>query len=495
MQSILAVSIAGLAVIFLAMGFLTKRPGFQSVWEYFLASKSIQQNLIISLLISGSFSLNGMLYQIYLGYKVGFWALLTQGLWALSFVWFAQYAKEVTGSAGLHGFLGERFMGPTRRVAAILSVIGLSLQIGWEYGVAKSAFSAFQAPGGEGVVAYAVFTIFAVTTIYTLVGGLRSNSWSDFVQNLLKGGSFVVIATILLESLTHSAPHTDWAAAILPAPGALGAELGWWGLLANLAFSLLWQFVDLTAWQTVASAEGGDERAAKKSLYGAGLWVFIAPGILGTVIGILLHPHAGLDANSIMPVLLSAVSLQPLLTVVLVVALAATIMSFIDGMILGVGFTLIADLLFPGDVDKYKLLERPTEAQLKSLEYQRVTAKILSASRVILVAVVILSTVALSAVSDRFHLDLFNQVYLVIICQLALFGPVIVSLSRRVPINKYVGASSLILGVLAGFAAAIYGLTTHNDTSVNLAPLISLGVSLLMCVSLSRRNKITVEYA
>src|SRR5690349_9685572 len=70
---------------------------------YLLAGNTLKKYRVINLLWSTSFSLNGMLYQVWLGYIVGMWGLLSQAVWAASFFWLAKYADTVRANDSLHG--------------------------------------------------------------------------------------------------------------------------------------------------------------------------------------------------------------------------------------------------------------------------------------------------------------------------------------------------------------------------------------------------------
>lgn len=455
------------AALFTAVSLLTRGKRPQSIPEYFVASRSLKRPMVISLLVSGSFSLNGMLYQIYLGYKIGWWALLPQAFWACSFLLLGKYGGRISASAGLHSFLGSTFSPSTRTLAAICSVVGLSLQIGWEYSVAKSAFSGLTAPPLSTVANYFVVgAIFAAATFYTMVGGLRSNSVTDMVQNCLKIGCFVILGLLAYGGISanHGPPHWEVSSA-----SAMITELTISGLVANLVFSLAWQFGDMSTWQTaIASRDDGAGGDAASALRWAGLWVFIAPGILGTVVGIVLSGQSGLDSNSVLPALLGTISSNPAFVVLLAVALVAAVMSFIDGVVLAIGYTVVTDLVFRGTVDRHRLLLEPTLEEAASPGYQRALATVMSASRLALIAAAIAGTVLLDVLS-RYGVSLFDQVYVVTVAQLALVGAVIQGL-RGYRAKPGAGVQSIVAGLALGFGLVTAGVLLSSADIGNLAP-------------------------
>lgn len=51
-------ALMALALVFGGLGIITRKKGFQSIPEFFLASRSVRPSLVTSLLVSGSFSLS-----------------------------------------------------------------------------------------------------------------------------------------------------------------------------------------------------------------------------------------------------------------------------------------------------------------------------------------------------------------------------------------------------------------------------------------------------
>jgi hypothetical protein len=488
-------ALGAVTIIFGGLGLFTRKRGFQSIAEFFLASRSVSPSLVTSLLVSGSFSLNGMLYQIYLGYKIGAWALITQLAWAASFFLLARHTDQLVSSAGLHNFLGTIFSPLTRKLAALCSIIGLGLQIGWEYGVAKSAFAGLGTPALPTItVELFVFTVFSIGTFYTLVGGMRSNSWTDLFENLLKGACFVVLGFLLFGVAGSSLVSQQLSQAVFPPFSQAVAELTIAGFITNIGFSLAWQFVDMSTWQTAVSTKTDNGSAnTRRSLRWAGVWVFIAPGILGTVIGLGLTSHPNLTSDSVLPALIQTLGGQPIIVFILTIALAATVMSFIDGMMLGIGYTFITDLLFSKLVDRHQLLSLPDEAKANDPEYQRLVTNIMGWTRIALVVTAITATYVVTWFADALHVGLFDQVYLVVIGQLALFGPVLVGLRGRLP-YKSIGPPAILVPLAVGYGLAIYGTVQALPDLVNAASMIALALSFAIAYLGSRRtSEVTVK--
>src|SRR5436190_21681219 len=87
--------------------------------DYLLADQTLGRQSVVQLLFSGSFSLNGMLYQVWLGYAIGLWALIVQGAWAISYVLLSPYSEQLLEAKSLHSFLGARFGERTKVIAGI----------------------------------------------------------------------------------------------------------------------------------------------------------------------------------------------------------------------------------------------------------------------------------------------------------------------------------------------------------------------------------------
>jgi hypothetical protein len=89
----------------------------------------------------------------------------------------------------------------------------------------------------------------------------------------------------------------------------------------------------------------------------------------------------------------------------------------------------------------------------------------------------------------KWHLGLFERVYLVIIAQLALFGPVIVGLLGRVPRSKAIGPIAIVLPLLMGYGLAYFGAGDGDNDLVNGASMITLFLSIAIAYFGSRSSK------
>lgn len=189
--------------------------------DFLLASQGLERLSVIQLLFSSSFSLNGMLYQAWLGYAIGLWALVVQGAWALSYVLLSHYVEHLRGANSLHHFLAVRFGPQTRMLAALCSIIGFTVLIGWEFNVGKSTFEGLFALNSKQIIAPGLVLIFMMATVfacflYTVIGGLRSNAIANGFQNLIKLIVFVLMLVILYQTMSRSPDSTPVHSAFSP---------------------------------------------------------------------------------------------------------------------------------------------------------------------------------------------------------------------------------------------------------------------------------------
>lgn len=449
-------ALAAVSLISLTFGYLGGRNFAEKRYagplqDFVLANRSLKSGNIIQLLLSTSFSLNGMLYQIWLGYTIGLWALAVQGVWALSYPWLAQYVHRVREAPSLHAFLGKRYGYHTRILAAACSVIGLTILVGWEFNIGRSIFAAFlsDANGANSLTYFMVATI-VVSGVYTTMGGLGGDAFADTIQNIYKFLMYILIGSLLYLSLRATDLVTFKATLVTPLSTAL-ASLGVFGFITNVAFSLVWQFVDMSCWQNVIAsrAELSDARA-KGALRKSGIAVFIAPGIIGTIIGALVLHSPTVTADNIMAKAIAALPNNGLLLFGIFAALLATIMSMVDGELLASAYAFACDIIFA----------RTSITELDSDE--RKANKVLFLVRSLLFIFAIVGSLGVLALLEH-GVTLFAVTYVLVIAQLALFGPVFFGLTVS---ESQVGdrmTAAIASGLIIGFGSWIGGQLSGLD--------------------------------
>lgn len=274
---------------------------------------------------------------------------------------------------------------------------------------------------------------------------------------------------MLLVVFVNSSPSFIWDAFIWDAlklsPTKILETIGVVGLITNIAFSLVWQFVDMSTWQNVIASKNQSIEESQKTLTSSGYAVFFAPGFIGTAIGILLANTPDINSNNVMTHVLQNLPDNPLLVFFVLVALIAAIMSLIDGLLLATGYAVTHDILY----------HKETLEQLDKDE-QRASG-VLAGVRLFLALLAITGTVIVHKLLGAFHVALFDIVYILIICQLSLIGPVWIGLQ-----TQFVGPNNMWYAIaaalVAGFGSVIWSHVSKVTEFMDAAGLVTIVVSL-----------------
>lgn len=418
--------------------------------NYFFSSGNLKRYFVINLLLSTSFGLNPLFFQIWLGYSVGAWGLVTQLAWAIGFVLLAPYSTVIENSNSMHEVIGVRFGSNARIIASICSIIGIIFMMGWESGVGESAYRSIFSTSTEFTVEESNFSskilISAIvfgSLFYTLLGGLRGNASADAILNLSKFVLVIILTYfVLMETNVMSNPNF-WDKAF-PSFTAMRNNLGLWGLITNVIFSLLWQFVDNSTWQSIIG--GSKEGETHSNLRWSGFASFVAPGIIGTFLGICLAFQSGVNTDNIFSVLINILTEHKTFAIISIfLIVVACVMSMLDGLFLTSSYTLVIDIFYP----KEKLSNLDEDTALAEKELLK--------TRVILVVIAIIAIWGVKILFvDIFKLNLFQYIYLVIISQLSLIGPIYFALATK-RIKRISVVYAIILSLIIGFGFAAYG--------------------------------------
>lgn len=383
--------------------------------DYLLAANELPDLRVLNLLWAASFSVNGMVYQTYLGYKIGLWALLTQFAWALSFFWLAKYVSQVRRADSMHSALGAHHHRSLRPVAAIFSILSAMALVGWEFNVLQSTFrelvpSPVPAAADQGSL-IAVGIVFSCL-LYTAIGGMRANAVADLAQSFFKLLGFGLLIALLYANFGKygTAPFSN-----LPDFNQAILVLTVGGLITNLAFSLTWQLTDMSTWQNVISGSAKtDTEGSASVLRRGGAMTFVAPGILGTLLGILLSPVVDInEGNSIAKAIETLHPLSSESAMLIFLAIAACAMSMIDGLLLVSGYALVVDILHRNS-SLNSLDENPDQA-FKTLGFTRLSFVLLAT----------FGMVGISTLMEWLGLAEFMILYVVVLPAMAIFGPVL----------------------------------------------------------------------
>ena len=442
--------------------------GKADVDKFFLGDRAISSGKVAHLLTSSSFGVNAILYAAWLGYAMGAWAILVQAAWSVSFLLFARYANKVYHFTSLHDFLGSTFGRTTQRVGAILSIIGLLYFAGWEIAIAQSGLAALPVSAGMlWPILIAIFIVIAI--LYTSFGGQKANSEVDKWLNIVKYFllAFVVIAAIIgaINSVGLS------AGLIFPPISSAFAVLGVLGFFTNLVFNLSWQFVDNTSWQSVSS----NKKDPRRSLILAGGGTFVAY-LLSTFLGAVLRVSTSLTSDNILAAATFGLSgaLQVVIIVAVVLLILLSMMSLIDGISLSVSQSAAIDLNF-----LKRFAKKPKQRML--------------IARILTVAAGVIAAWGVNLLISAMGGGIFDFVYILIVAQLSMIGPILVGLMAKKPPKIRIMWLALVVAVVVGIFSSAFGVASGIQWLVDGAGTLTVAVSIILAVGLyflSKRQNI-----
>jgi Na+/proline symporter len=469
--------------LFISLLFRSKRGTIQ---DYYWGGNSLSVGNVSSLILSNSFSMNGLLYQAWLGYIIGWWSLGVQLVWCLGYSLLLmrseRIAKEVSEGT-IHHAIETHFGAKAGVVAAIASTIGFAGLIGWE-SVVGATFLKTLSTDGQGVSNsfYIILPLMLalVASFYTRNGGLKGNGSINLIQNALKIGalSAATIYLLVANPLGFGVLVSSNAAQV----GLTEATIAIGGFVAfsvNLLFSFLWQSVDMSVWQNLAGVHSESDAAGaaskRRSLLIAASFVFLFPGLVGSLMGIALSGFyplatAGVTDSNILNVFLTQVSQVPILAALAVASFAAAMLSTIDGYSLASAQAFTWDIAFR---DKVRALLGRTGNVIPSYEDDQVV----DLGRLIVFFVGIGGSALMIYLVFGQGVGLFTLVYAVVIGQMALAGPVLSILfgkDRSGIVRK--GWLPIALALVGGLATLIDGVWFHPERMA-FAPLVTIAIS------------------
>lgn len=200
--------------------------------DYLLAGASLGRISVVSLLLSSSFGLNALFYQVWLGFTVGAWGLIVQGAWALSFVFLAPFSRTIRSHRSLHQLLGEKFGPMTRVIAGLCSLVGIMYLMGWEVEISRATLSgmlgldgAMSVQQSAAAATWLVSGIVFGCLMYTVLGGLKGNASADLALNFLKLAAVSFLTYLLFERFSMPTGPSFWDA-LLPSFATMRDKLG-----------------------------------------------------------------------------------------------------------------------------------------------------------------------------------------------------------------------------------------------------------------------------
>lgn len=386
-----------------------------------------------------------------------FW-FIWLGVWAgwLVSAFFVAPKLRRFGALTVPDYVATRFASEkARALSAVLIVVSYTI-----YLVAQ-----FQA---SGEIAGAVFGIEPLpamlalagsTAFYSLLGGMRSSSYIEFIQTLIMVSGLVIAVPVLLD-------HAGGLASSLDFLDALDDRLlGWYyGPRELLAFGVAFGLSMAAApYELTRFYSMRDERTVRRAIYvsiGFQLVIGLAVLAIGLLMRVLFPNLASADqASSIM----AFEVLPPLVGALLLVAMLSAIMSTVNSILLVTGASVSHDL--------YGRFFRPRASQGE------------------LVAVNRASIVVLALVPLYFALQKLGDVQSIVVEQTKLiasffFVPVVVGLNWRRGT-----AAGAVAAMLGGFVAClVWELTGQSGFARHGIDAVEVGVatSLVLFVVVSR---------
>jgi hypothetical protein len=157
--------------------------------------------------------------------------------------------------------------------------------------------------------------------------------------------------------------------------------------------------------------------------------------------------------------------------VAMLLLIASCIMSLLDGLFLSSTFTLTMDLFAPTK---------------DTMAGERVpSGRTLPAVRLSLIAIAVCATWGIKFVFKITGANLFDFVYIVIITQLALFGPVIMALASKTTTWGPMWLP-IIAGLAIGFGSIAIGTVSHQQVLVDGAGAFTLVISFALAYLISK---------
>ena len=458
------------------------------VEEFFVAGRNIGVPLFAQTSWGSSFAFgNSIFYAAWLGYTMGLSALWLQGLWAIGMCCYALLLPRLipfTGNYTLHGFLGSQYGRWCRWIASVVSVIGLTILLGFEVSFAAQYFTRITGLiHFEWIVVVVAATFFAT---FCSIGGFKANSITDRISNYLGASTLILLIVVL--SIKNRGPisaaisSADMKASLFDFSSA--APL----FVAGLAFFSLFNIVDMTNWQTVSanslnSEHGPDamvkRRSMRNAMFLAAALFIIAPVLTGTWLGFLLRIlKTGTDDQaSFMYVLVRQVFDSGTVGGVLMIALItfafmASSLAGIDSWILASTQTLSWDIV---EYERFKSVEFQA-TRFDNATHEAITKR----ARLILYCVGIGGTVLVYAVSKIWN-NIFALQFIIFGGGLSMLPALLWGLFRGNRAGSRILSVGAVTSIGAGYVSAVllFVISVLNKTPamVDPLPLISLGVA------------------
>jgi len=431
--------------------------------RYFYGDRNLKPNSVAQLFLSTAFSMNGMMYQIWLGYRIGWYGLLVQVVWCACYIWMAKYSKRIQtlskNGDTLHGIIAKYFGYKTGQIAAFITILSMILQSSWEFIVGVSVFS-----DNVAIQTVFIFLIAIIGAFYTVMGGLRGNLYANIFQNIVAMIGFSVVFIVLTCCFHPIHNFNTTSPKLILELGGIGA------IISNIVLSIFFQFGDMSAWQNLSSVNK-DETSRKRTLWISAFWVLIFPGLIGTLIGLAFKDNSlsnlsgigVITSDNVFIHILSLIrKISPSLILLISAGFAGAMLSTIDGLFLVCGLAMVADIS-----KKYKSYVKEAmhkeslddntdfsqhEMEISAVDYARKWIMLLA----VISPLMIFAFIRISGIS------IFDLVYVAFLVPMTLIPVVFKLLSTKNEGLKSFGWQSIVSGFIAGIVFVIIGLVFKN---------------------------------
>jgi Na+/proline symporter len=476
------------AIGFAAYFHIAQKRRSSRVDDFFQAGRNIGIPLFTQTTWGSSFAFgNSIFYAVWLGYSMGLTALWLQAIWALGMAAYALMLPRLvplTETYTLHGFLGSHYGTVCRILASVISSIGLIVLLGFELSFAAQYFSQVTATQHREWLIVLVVAVFFAS--FCSIGGFQANSRTDRISNYLAVGALIILLFVV------AAQHWDALhGAFTPSAIARSAtaSTGWSNLaILGIAFFALFNFVDMTNWQTVsansltsgdASASAAQQRQMRNAMLRAAGLFLVAPVFTGTLLGYMLRvlsigtEDQSLFMSHLVLGLVGGKTAVAAITLALVTFIfVASSLSGVDSWMLATAQTISWDLLDYSVFREHDFDVRKFEPAL----HERITRR----ARAVLLMVGVLGAGGVYYVSKYVWKDIFSLQFVIFGGGLAMLPSLLFAIyapSRRSAVLTVGATLSIALGYGSAIVLFVLSVIRQAPRFVEPLPVVALSVA------------------
>jgi Na+/proline symporter len=451
---------------------------------------------------------NAVWYYAFLGYYYGPWTFLLQVPWSVAVILLSRKLSlyiAASHSGTVHGFIEHRYGARAALVAAVATLIGYTINIGFEL-----FYSAFLLCVGLGIpeLGFIVSMFLAIFVAgYCVAGGYLGNVRTDRFQNLL-GFAAVVFLIVALMPKFYSATGS-WNA--FSTAGNFSAP-PWHFVLGVATFAFLFNFVDMANWQSLAANRNlskADLANVGRGLFWSAVVQMIAPAFVGCWLGVILKALKGDLADdqyfnfAFSNVFGDSLTSAILLGIVVFGLLGITISSA-GSYLLASMQTLAVDIVWRRELEKSS--GKDENLQRAVLRWTRHNLMFLSLASVAVFASMYygLSKFGVQGLAFQFQFVMYGVAVTLVPC---VIEALLALHSQR---SVRISANSALFSICAGLTAVLipffiaatvwdlpaievirlqYGISVSGDAIINLTPVFGFLIAAITCLILSKAEK------